>query len=175
MYSFSYLEPVCCSMSSSNCCFLTCTQVSQEADQVVWYSLPFPIFTHIELGDQQQLSVYLPWAEGLFPPPSKRVCMHPSALETVIAVGLTECRMIHTYKENKKAHFKSIREKYIPKDMPSTGYEVSLFLCKEMFLSRTTLLCDQAGVQALCLLECLSQQISITKSISKDSYFAKRK
>ena len=22
-YSFSYLEPVCCSMSSSNCCFLT--------------------------------------------------------------------------------------------------------------------------------------------------------
>ena len=23
-YTFSYLEPVCCSMSSSNCCFLTC-------------------------------------------------------------------------------------------------------------------------------------------------------
>ena len=38
MYSFCYLEPVCCSMSSSNCCFLTCTYVSQEAGQVVWYS-----------------------------------------------------------------------------------------------------------------------------------------
>ena len=38
MNSFSYLEPVCCSMSSSNCCFLTCIQVSQEAGQVVWYS-----------------------------------------------------------------------------------------------------------------------------------------
>ena len=25
-------------MSSSNCCFLSCTQVSQEAGQVVWYS-----------------------------------------------------------------------------------------------------------------------------------------
>ena len=37
-YSFSYLEPVCCSMSSSNCCFLTCIQISQEAGQVVWYS-----------------------------------------------------------------------------------------------------------------------------------------
>ena len=24
MYSFSYLEPVCCSMTSSNCCFLIC-------------------------------------------------------------------------------------------------------------------------------------------------------
>ena len=35
MYSFSYLEPVCCSMSRSNCCFLTCIQVSQEAGQVV--------------------------------------------------------------------------------------------------------------------------------------------
>ena len=40
MNSFSYLEPVCCSMSSSNCCFLTCIQISQEADQVVWYSMP---------------------------------------------------------------------------------------------------------------------------------------
>ena len=26
-YSFSYLEPVCCSMSSSNYCFLTCIQI----------------------------------------------------------------------------------------------------------------------------------------------------
>ena len=25
-------------MSGSNCCFLTCTQISQEAGQVVWYS-----------------------------------------------------------------------------------------------------------------------------------------
>ena len=38
MYSFSYLEPVCCSMSSSNCCFLTFMQISQEAGLVVWYS-----------------------------------------------------------------------------------------------------------------------------------------
>ena len=38
MYSFPYLEPVCHSMSSSNCGFLTSIQVSQEAGQVVWYS-----------------------------------------------------------------------------------------------------------------------------------------
>ena len=36
-YSFPNLEPVC-SMSRSNCCFLTCIQISQEADKVVWYS-----------------------------------------------------------------------------------------------------------------------------------------
>ena len=29
-YFFSYLEPVCSSMPSSNCCFLTCIQISQE-------------------------------------------------------------------------------------------------------------------------------------------------
>ena len=38
MYSFPNLEPVHCSMSGSNCCFLTCIQVSQEAGKVVWYS-----------------------------------------------------------------------------------------------------------------------------------------
>ena len=31
-------------MSSSYCCFLTCTQVSQEAGQVVWYSHLFENF-----------------------------------------------------------------------------------------------------------------------------------
>ena len=34
-------------MSSSNCCLLTCVQVSQEAGQVVWYShlfQNFPLF-----------------------------------------------------------------------------------------------------------------------------------
>ena len=34
----------CCSISSSNCCFLTCIQVSQEAGQVVWYSHLFKNF-----------------------------------------------------------------------------------------------------------------------------------
>ena len=31
-------------MSSSNCCFLTCIQISQEAGQVAWYSHPFQNF-----------------------------------------------------------------------------------------------------------------------------------
>ena len=39
-----FLEPVCCSMSSSNCCFLTCIQVSPEAGQVVWFSYLFQNF-----------------------------------------------------------------------------------------------------------------------------------
>src|SRR5574341_481867 len=44
MYSFSYLEPVCFSMSSSNCCFLTCIQISQELGQGFWYSHLFQNF-----------------------------------------------------------------------------------------------------------------------------------
>ena len=40
-------------MSSSNCCFLTCMQISQEAGQVVWYShllKNFPQFLVIHTG-----------------------------------------------------------------------------------------------------------------------------
>ena len=44
MCSFPNLEPVCCSMSSSNCFFLICIQISQEASQVVWYSHLFQNF-----------------------------------------------------------------------------------------------------------------------------------
>ena len=45
MYSFPDLELGCCSMSSSNCCFLICIQISQEAGQVVWYSYLFQNFS----------------------------------------------------------------------------------------------------------------------------------
>ena len=34
----SQFDPVYCFMSNSNCCFLTCIHVSQEAGEVVWYS-----------------------------------------------------------------------------------------------------------------------------------------
>ena len=44
MYSFPYLEPICCSMSSSNCGFLICIQIAEEAGQVVWYSHLFQNF-----------------------------------------------------------------------------------------------------------------------------------
>ena len=50
MYSFSDLEPVCCSMSSSNYCFLTSIQSSQEAGKVIWDShllKNFPWFVRI--------------------------------------------------------------------------------------------------------------------------------
>ena len=65
--SFSYLEPVCCSMSSSNCCFLICIQISQEAGQVVWYSHLLRIFqfvvTHTVKGfsvvDEEEVDVFL--------------------------------------------------------------------------------------------------------------------
>ena len=68
MYSFSYLEPVCCSMSSSNCCFLACIHISQEAGQVVWYShllQNFPQFIDIYtvkgfgIVNQAEIDVFL--------------------------------------------------------------------------------------------------------------------
>ena len=68
MYSFPDLAPVCCSMSSSNCCFLTCIQISQKADEVVWYShfsknFPQSIVIHTvkDLGivDKAKVDVFL--------------------------------------------------------------------------------------------------------------------
>ena len=44
MYSFHNLEPVCCSMSNSNCCFLTSLQISQEAGKVFGIPISFRIF-----------------------------------------------------------------------------------------------------------------------------------
>ena len=41
---FPIWNHLCCSTSSSNYCFLTCIQISQEAGQVVWYSHLFKNF-----------------------------------------------------------------------------------------------------------------------------------
>ena len=49
MYSFPNLEPVCCSMFSSNCCFLTCIHISLEAGKVVWSSHLFKNFPQFVL------------------------------------------------------------------------------------------------------------------------------
>ena len=55
-------------MSSSNCCFLTCIQISQEAGKVVWYShlfMNFPQFvvTHTVKGfiivNKAEINVFL--------------------------------------------------------------------------------------------------------------------
>ena len=56
LYSFPNFEPVHCSMSGSNCCFLTCMQVFQETGKVVWYfhlkksiRNNFPVIQFIEM------------------------------------------------------------------------------------------------------------------------------
>ena len=49
MYTFPNFEPVFCSMSGSNYCFLTCIQVSQEAGKVVWYSHLFKNFLQFDV------------------------------------------------------------------------------------------------------------------------------
>ena len=56
MYSFSNFEPVSFSMSGSNCCFLTCIQVSQETGKVVWYSHLFKFPQFVVIHSQRVLS-----------------------------------------------------------------------------------------------------------------------
>ena len=47
MYSLPNFELVHCSLFGSNCFFLICIQVSQEAGKVVWYSHLFKNFPQI--------------------------------------------------------------------------------------------------------------------------------
>ena len=44
-------------MTGSNCCFLTCIQISQEAVKVVWYSLLLRIFQFIVIPTVEGFSV----------------------------------------------------------------------------------------------------------------------
>ena len=67
-YSFPDFELVCCSMSSSNCFFLTHIQFSLKTDKVVWYShlfKKFPQFVVIHtvkgfnVVDEAEVDVFL--------------------------------------------------------------------------------------------------------------------
>ena len=49
-------------MSESNCCFLTCIQVSQETSKVVWYShlfKNFPQFVVIHIVNEAEVDIFL--------------------------------------------------------------------------------------------------------------------
>ena len=51
MHSFPNLEPVCCSTSCSDYCFLTCIWISQETGKVVWYPHLFQNFPQFVVID----------------------------------------------------------------------------------------------------------------------------
>ena len=79
MYSFTNLEPVRCSMSGSNCCSLTCIQISQEAGKMVWYSHLFKSFPQfvmlhtikgISIVDETDVDVLLELSSFLYDPVS---------------------------------------------------------------------------------------------------------
>ena len=64
-FSFPKFEPAPCSMSSSNYCFFSCIQLSQEAGNVVWYShltknIPQFVMIHtVKVGEAWQ------WQRGM--------------------------------------------------------------------------------------------------------------
>ena len=96
-YSFSYLEPVHCSMSSFN--FLTCIQISQEAGQVVWYShlfQNFPQFAVIYKGfgaiNKAEINVFLELS-CFFDDPAD-IGKHPYFLPTPVLIIDNLCNLV---------------------------------------------------------------------------------
>ena len=74
-YSFLDLEPISYSIQGSNCCFLTCIQVSQETGKMVWYShlsKSFPQFVMIHtvkgfsVVDETEIDVFLKFSCFLY-------------------------------------------------------------------------------------------------------------
>ena len=79
MYAFPSLDPVSCLMSSSNCCFLTLIQISQETVKMVWYSHLFKSFLqfimiHTVKGfsvvDETEVDIFLEFPCFLYDPAS---------------------------------------------------------------------------------------------------------
>ena len=98
-------------MSSSNCCFLTCIQISQESDQVVWYShlfQNFPQFTVIHtvkgfgIVNKAEIDVFLEAIWSLVPLPllkpawtsgSSRFTYCWSLAWRILSITLLACEM----------------------------------------------------------------------------------
>ena len=75
MYSFPSWEPVCFSISGSNCCFLTFIQLSEESGKVVLYShllknLPVVIHTFKGFGivNEAEVGVFLEFSSFFYDP-----------------------------------------------------------------------------------------------------------
>ena len=71
MYSFPNLEPVCFFISGSNSCFLICTQVSQEAGNMVW-NCPQFVVIHTVKGfsviNEAEIDVFLEFSCFFYDP-----------------------------------------------------------------------------------------------------------
>ena len=117
MYSFPYLEPVCCSMFSSNCCFLTCIQISQEEGQVVWYSHPLKNFVVIHtvkgfgIVNKAEVDVFLELSCFLDHPVDVGNLLSGSSAFSKSSLNIWKC-MVHillkTSLENFEHHFASV-------------------------------------------------------------------
>ena len=98
MYSFSYLEPVCCSMSSSNCCFLTFIHISQEAGQVVWYSHLFQNFPQFAAKSLQSCPTLCDPMDGSLPGSPVPGILQARTLEWV-AISFLQCMKVKSESE----------------------------------------------------------------------------
>ena len=110
-------------MSSSNCCFLTCIQVSQEAGQVVWYfhlfqNFPQFIVIHTAKGfgivNKAEIDVFLkllpfPWSCGCWQFDLWFLCLFQNQLEHLEVQG---SRIAEAWLENFEHYFPSVWDEY---------------------------------------------------------------
>ena len=115
-YSFSNLELVCCSMSGSNCCFLTCIQISQR--QVKWSGIPISWRRNTAPGIQQSLHKCVLTQQAHWP----RSLEYNSGKHLAVTfrvwrlTTVSECVSMVYYRsvQGKKMHFIMLWTRHIP-------------------------------------------------------------
>ena len=124
MYSFPYLETICGPMSSSNCFFLTCIQVSHEAGQVVWYShlfKNFPQFVMIHtvkgfgIVNKAEVDIFLELSHFFDDPTDADNLISASSAFSKSSLNIWSC-MVHVLLkpslENFELYFASVWDEY---------------------------------------------------------------
>ena len=120
MYSSSNLEPVCCSLSSSNCCFLTCVQILRR--QVKWSGIAISLRI-FQVGCYM---VVFPWNQVVLP-----------VLQFSSVQSLSRVRLFATpWTTARQASLSITNSQSLPKLMSSDSVMPSnhLILCRPLFL-----------------------------------------
>ena len=107
-------------MSSSNCCFLTCIQVSQEAGQVGWYSDSFRIFynllwhtqSSLYIVNKAEIDVFLELSCSFDDPADIGILISGSSAFSKTSLNITVHVLLKPGLENFKYHFTSVWDEW---------------------------------------------------------------
>ena len=148
-------------MSSSNCCFLNCIQVSQEAGQVVWYShllKNFPVYCDHVLK-YKETEVQIIFCNKVF------LCACLPSLFSHVQLFVTPRTAAHQAPLSSTVSWSLLKFTSIEPVMPSNP----LILCHPLFLLPSIFLRFRVFSNWLALMQVRKQQLELDMEQQSDS------